>query len=204
MKRVMAACGMALILGSTLAAPARAQMDSREAIQLQNQILELKRDLQQLRGGAGSSTLGGYRASPPPAAPSGNVNDATAALLNRVLALEDQMRDLRGQIQQSDNAHTQAEQQLRKDLDDLNFKLGSGPPPARGPSQAQATPPSPVPANPAAPRRTPELAMQEGNAALARRDYPAAEAAAREVLAGPRGPRALDAQFLLALSLIHI
>ncbi len=39
--------------------------------------------------------------------------------------------------------------------------------------------------------------MQEGNAALARRDYQAAEAAAREVLAR-RGPRATDAQFLLA------
>lgn len=40
--------------------------------------------------------------------------------------------------------------------------------------------------------------MQEGNAALARRDYAVAEAAAREVLAFPRSPRALDAQFLLA------
>ena len=39
--------------------------------------------------------------------------------------------------------------------------------------------------------------MQEGNAALARRDYPAAEAAAHEVL-GKKGPRATDAQFLLA------
>lgn len=43
--------------------------------------------------------------------------------------------------------------------------------------------------------------MQEGNAALARRDYPAAEAAAREVLAFPRSPRAVDAQFLLAQTL---
>ena len=44
--------------------------------------------------------------------------------------------------------------------------------------------------------------MQEGNAALARRDYAAAEAAAREVLgSGRAGPRAGDAQFLLAQSL---
>ena len=41
--------------------------------------------------------------------------------------------------------------------------------------------------------------MQEANAALARRDYPAAEAAAREVIA-KRGPRASDAQFVLAQS----
>ena len=52
-------------------------------------------------------------------------------------------------------------------------------------------------------RRTPELAMQEGNAALARRDYPAAEQAAREVLTGSRtSPRAYDAQFLLAQALM--
>jgi TolA-binding protein len=43
--------------------------------------------------------------------------------------------------------------------------------------------------------------LQEGNAALARRDYPAAEAAAREVLANRTSPRAYDAQFLLAQAL---
>ena len=45
--------------------------------------------------------------------------------------------------------------------------------------------------------------MQEGNAALARRDYAVAEVAAREVLAAGRAaPRAGDAQFLLAQALI--
>ena len=44
--------------------------------------------------------------------------------------------------------------------------------------------------------------MQDGNAALARRDYQAAEQAAREVLTGSRtSPRAYDAQFLLAQAL---
>jgi TolA-binding protein len=47
------------------------------------------------------------------------------------------------------------------------------------------------------------MAIQEGNAALARRDYPAAEAAARAVLTGNRtSPRAYDAQFLLAQALV--
>ena len=40
--------------------------------------------------------------------------------------------------------------------------------------------------------------MQEGNAALARRDYANAETAAREVLTFPKSPRAYDGQFLLA------
>ena len=44
--------------------------------------------------------------------------------------------------------------------------------------------------------------MQEGNAALARRDYPTAEAAAREVLNNYRtSPRAYEAQYLLAQAL---
>ena len=43
--------------------------------------------------------------------------------------------------------------------------------------------------------------MQEGNAALARRDYPGAEAAAREVLTKRTSPRAYDARLLLAQAL---
>jgi TolA-binding protein len=51
-------------------------------------------------------------------------------------------------------------------------------------------------------RRTPEVALQEGSAALARRDYVAAEAAAREVLNNNKtSPRAYDAQVLLAQAL---
>jgi TolA-binding protein len=46
------------------------------------------------------------------------------------------------------------------------------------------------------------MALQDGNAALARRDYPAAEAMARDILANNRtSPRAYDAQYLLAEAL---
>ena len=70
--------------------------------------------------------------------------------------------------------------------------LGGIPVPPAQPGQ-----PPPAPA-----RRTPELAMQEGNLALGRHDYPAAEAAAREVLNNFRtSPRAYEAQYLLAQAL---
>jgi TolA-binding protein len=76
------------------------------------------------------------------------------------------------------------------------------PGPATGPQAANLGAPAAAAPAPAAPvRRTPELALQEGNAALARRDYAAAESAAREVLANPRSTRAIDAQFLLAEAL---
>ena len=75
------------------------------------------------------------------------------------------------------------------------------------PGPTSLVPPGAPPGQPQPPgapvRRTPELAMQEGNAALARRDYQVAEQSAREVLTSYRtSPRAYDAQFLLAQSLM--
>lgn len=194
-------------------APARAQIESREAIQLQNQMLELRRDMQILReqvsrmGSSSSSGGGSVLGFGRPSAPSGTGGgDMTAALLDRVSQLEDQVRRMQGRLDEVDNARQRQGEDLKKDLEDLNFKLGAGAtagatarPPAATPPPTSATPPTTTPAT--GPRRTPEVAMQEGNAALARRDYAAAEAAAKEVLAFPRSPRAADAQFLMAQSL---
>ncbi len=230
--------GILALLPVFAAVPARAQMDTREGIALQNQILELRHELDSLRGqgGGGGSSLG-YRAQA--AAPPASPNDMTAQLLERVLRLEDDVRSLHGQMDELTNALQRQHDDLAKQIGDLGFRLdtagvpggnaapgaapggpgpGSGPapaapPPASRPGYPPSLSPPPgmlgaVPSSPGAPppaappaRRTPEMAMQEGNAALARRDYAAAEAAAREVLAGPRGPRAIDAQFLLAQAL---
>jgi TolA-binding protein len=223
-----AALLLVALLGMRAApALAQSQVDSREGIALQNQILELRRDVQALRdqigrGGAGASVLGGTR----PPAPSGSANDMVPQLLERVTALEDQMRALRGRSDEVANQLQRQNDDLTKQIGDLNFRLqsiegtaGGGGRPAPAPSPTSPPPgnlgamaaPAPAAAAPvappgapqgAAPRRTPELAMQEGNAALARRDYAGAEAAAREVLAGGKAaPRAYDAQFLLAQSL---
>lgn len=190
--------------------PAQAQLDTREGIALNNAIAELRHDLQELReqvargGAASASSLGGYRGAPPPAGPS----DLTAQLLERVSQLEDEVRRLHGRIDELDNTVHRQGEDLQKQIGDLNFKLdgatGGGARPASSPPPAQVLvpPPVPPPAVPTGPvRRTPEMALQEGNAALARRDYAAAEAAAREVLSGPVTPRSADANFLLALSL---
>jgi len=211
------------------AAPARAQMESREGIALQNQILDLRRQVQNLqdqsgRGGSSPSPTylgrGGY---PPPSQGSG---DLLPQLLSRVDALEEQVRQLRGQIDETQNRMQRQGAEFGKRLDDMAFQgqnpQGGAPPPppAPGPGPARAQPPLPLvppstslggpplvpppgpPPLPTGPvRRTPELSLQEGNAALARRDYAAAEQAAREVLAIRTSPRAYDAQFLLAQAL---
>ncbi len=81
--------------------------------------------------------------------------------------------------------------------------MGGPPAPAAGakaPPPHPAVPPHAVPPH-AVPVRTPETLLREGQAALARRDYTAAEADARAVLAGPKSPRQADAQFLLAQAL---
>jgi len=215
---------LAIVVGWPCAG-AMAQIDSREGIALQNQILELRRQMQVLqdqagRGGAGSPTYLGRGNSPPPST-SGS-SDLVAQLLSRVDALEEQVRQLRGRIDETQNQVQRQGADLGKRIDDMAFQTqnpqagmprpGSAPavaPPGAPPrpDQTGVAPPAPLPGAappPSGPvRRTPELAMQEGNAALARRDYPAAEQAAREVLTGSRtSPRAYDAQFLLAQALM--
>jgi TolA-binding protein len=200
-----------------LGRPAQAQMESREGIALQNQILELRRQVQILQGqgGGGRAPSPTYLGAPypPPSPPSSSSSDLVTQLLARVEALEEQVRQLRGRIDETQNQVQRLGSDLSKKIDDMAFQLQNpqpgGAPPPRAPTSLP--PPSPL-GGPAPPpqeqppqpptRRTPEMALQEGNAALARRDYTSAEQAAREVLTGSRAsPRAYDAQFLLAQAL---
>jgi TolA-binding protein len=214
------------ILVLAAAGSARAQMDSREGIALQNQILDLRAQLQQLQQsqGQGGAAPGGYPSSLPPPSPDQNspygapppaagVNSDTAAqLVVRVGNLEDQVRELQGKVDDLTNQLQRQNDALTKQIGDLQFKLGQGAPPASGnnnPPGDLLTPDAPEPAPhetqaerpaappPPAPHRTAENALREGNAALARRDYAAAAAAAHEVLAS-HSVRSTDAQFLLA------
>jgi TolA-binding protein len=211
-----------------MAAQAQSQIDSREGIALENQILELKQELSQLQQLQVQAQ--GPQSSLPPPSPEGGgqvmappngggaSSDITAQLLVRVSALEDQLRTMHGRIEELASAQQRDHDELTKEIGDLAFKLNpasasapgapptdaaGAPPPATGPAagmdlSTQAPPPPP----PAAPTHvTAEVALKQGNAALARRDYPGAEAAARTVLAMPHGPHAADAQYLLARAL---
>ncbi|MBI0435119.1 YbgF trimerization domain-containing protein [Roseomonas sp. KE0001] len=185
------------------AAPALAQMESREGIALQNQILQLRQEMEALRRGGG----GGY-AAPVPVAPRGATaggNELLSQLLDRVNSLEEEVRRLRGQSDQLDYRLRTNQQALEKLQGDMDYRLqqleqggGGGrqgaAPPAR-PAQPAAEPAAAAP-------RTPERALSEGQAALSRRDYAAAEAAAREVIASRNSARAQDAQLLLGDALL--
>jgi TolA-binding protein len=199
----MVLAGMLLVGG-----PAFAQMDSRDAIALQNQILELRQQIQILQQQRGGAPVPASR--PDRSQGTGDASGLVAQLLDRVSTLEDQMRDLRGQVDRLTNAQQRQQEDFTKQMGDLTFAMQNSAGGARAP-QAQAaqtpqitlSPPAaslgggqPQPLTGPAPR-TPEVAMQEANAALARRDYAAAQTAAREVIA-KRSPRAADAQFVLA------
>jgi TolA-binding protein len=226
-KRRFVALFMLIALAS-LCRPAGAQLESREAIALQNQIMDLRRQIQGLQDQSahgGTPTYlgrGAYPSTP------GGTSDLVAQLLSRVDALEEQVRQLRGRLDETQNQVQRQGADLGKRIDDMAFQgqnqqggapgLPPQPPPSNLAPPPGAYPPSPpapvalggppLPPGAAAPpagpvHRTPEIAIQEGNAALARRDYTTAEAAAREVLNGSRtSPRAYDGQFLLAQALI--
>ncbi len=200
--------------------PAHAQDMTRADIALQDQVLELRHDLDQLRqqvaagqhGNRDRSSLGGAdaeQAAPPPGTTaSGNM---TASLYNQILGLQDQIRDLHGQIDDLRHAQTQMQADLGKQIADLTFRVqqleggaanGAAP---TGANQAGApahagTLGSAPPRHQSPPPASTHLSLAQGQAALARHDYPAAEQAARAALAAhTRTPAA--ARLLLARAL---
>ncbi|MFC3124459.1 tetratricopeptide repeat protein [Pseudoroseomonas globiformis] len=196
-----------------LAAPsALAQMDSREGIALQNQILQLRQEVEALRRGGGGG--GGMGAPVPMGQPRPGVSpgggELTGQLLDRVNSLEEQVRSLRGQLQEADFRMRSTQQAVEKLQGDMDYRLqqleGGGrsdTPRPQQRSEAEA-PRQPAAAQPPASNapRTAERALAEGQAALGRRDFAAAEAAAREVIAARNTARAQDAQILLGDALL--
>jgi TolA-binding protein len=221
----LAAAPLVGALLPVLVRPAHAQAESREGIFLQNQILQLRQELETLRRSGGSALAAPIPRGGGGAGPSGEL---LSQLLDRVGGLEEEVRRMRGRLDEAEFRNRQLSQAVEKLQGDLDFRLqqlegggggrrrqqrsdadGSGGGPAAGglaagpPAAPLATPdsPPPPPPRPAAPAvapRTPERLIADGQAALSRRDYGAAEAAVRDVLATRNAQRAADAQLLLA------
>jgi TolA-binding protein len=188
---------LALVLA---AAPAAAQVETREGIALQNQILQLRQEIELLRR-QGVGVAPAPRASVPV-----TPGDLTAQLLERIGRLEEEVRTLRGRVETAEFQLRQAREAIEKLEGDMEFRFqqlrsgaGTARPPATPPRTAQATPPQ-QPAQPAA-ARTPAQALTQGQQALGRGDFAAAEAAAREVIAANDRPRLIDAYILLGQAL---
>lgn len=211
------AAALALCLAAGMSGPALAQMDSREGIALQNQILQLRQELEQMRRG--------QPVAPPVATGrgggGGGGGELVGQLLDRVSSLEEEVRRLRGRNDVLENQNRRLAADLEKLQGDTNFRFdqleGRGgsrpatpaappaPPPVAGTAPGRAgggaAPPPGTAATPTGPR-TPERAIADGRAALERRDFAAAEAAAREALGNRAGGQRANAQLLLGDALM--
>ena len=192
-----------LLAALLIAAPgsALAQIESREGIALQNQLLQLRQELDTLRragAGAASSALPAPQqaAAPRPAGASG---DLVQGLLDRVQRMEEEVRAVRGAAEQSEFRERQLRERVQKLEGDLDFRLQQLETQRQGAAPARpAAPAQPAAAGP----RPPQRAIAEGQAALGRRDFAAAEAAAREVIASREAAQQVNAQLLLGDALI--
>jgi TolA-binding protein len=204
-------CALLLAMAPTaVPTAARAQVETREGIALQNQILQLRQEVEILRrGGAntlpppgpGTSSLGGR----PPTAGVAPQGELVGVLLDRVARLEEDLRILRGRAEEAEFRQRSLQERLEKLEGDTDFRLrqmegqrqgNAGPAAPAAPPAAAAAAAAPAAAA-AAVARPPQRALAEGQAALERRNFTAAEAAAREVIASRDTARLGDAQLLL-------
>lgn len=125
-------------------------------------------------------------------------NDLIAQLLDRVSTLEQQQRDMRGEIDQLTNELQQKTAALSKQIADNQFaaQANAG---AAGASTAAASTDTP-PKEDAKPT-TPDGLLASGKAALQKKDYAEAQSDAESALKNAKGAFKVDAQFLLAQSL---
>lgn len=209
----------AALLGAVLPfGLAQAQMiSSREGIALENQILELKQQIQQMQAGQGSggSALGAPAPSPYANAPAAQGAAGAASmlpnLLQQVQSLQDEVQSLRGRVDTLEHEVSTQHDELNQEIGDLKFQLSQQGQAAAQPAP-QARPGGPADAGRlgtlsrnAAPPAAPQAATASSRAAakaLAAHDYPTAEADARAILAKTKtGPRAADAQYIRAEAL---
>lgn len=188
--------GLAAVLMGTVSPVGHAQdVTSREGIALQNQILALKQSMSQMQ----ASQADGGALPPPSATPSSSSSangDLVSQLLDRVNTLEQQQRDMRGEIDQLTNDLQQKTAALSKQMADSQFAAQAG---AAG---AGAAAPAAAAADTAAVRpTTPDALLSAGKAALQKRDYDTAHDNAEAALKSAKGAFRVDAQFLLAQSL---
>ncbi|GAB6853656.1 tol-pal system YbgF family protein [Asaia astilbis] len=185
-------------------APAHAQqVTSREGIALQNQIQQLSEQLQQAQANAPQSSP--MASSPVPAGGASN-GDLVAQLLQRVSTLENENREMRGELDQLTNQVQTQNATLAKQIGDMQFAAqngGGGAGASAGTAPAQTPAASPTAAPPATEKPTTAIdLLKMGQAALKSRDYATAQIDASQALKLARTPNGkLESQFLLAQSL---
>jgi len=179
---------------------AHAQMiSSREGIALENQILELKQQMQQMQQGNGGSVIAQPAA---PAEQGGAGNPLLPNMLQQIQTLNDQVQDLRGRVDTLEHEVATQHDELKQEIGNLKFQMtqnGAGGA-ASAAGADSATPPAP------APTRAPhvETSVTAARRALAAGDYQTAAADSRAVIARQgKGAANGAAELTLAEALSH-
>lgn len=181
-------------------APDSGEISSREAIALQDQIASLRQQLSQVQNGGGLAAPS-TTAAPQVSAADGNL---TAQLLERVSALEEQNRQMRGELDQLSNSVRDNQASVSKQISDMQFASQNGggspaPAPAKTATEEKASAPA---AEAAEQPKTALDALKAGNASLHSGNYTDAESNARFAIKTAHSVSGkMDAQFLLAQSL---
>ncbi|GBR53101.1 hypothetical protein AA106555_1170 [Neokomagataea thailandica NBRC 106555] len=188
-------------------------ISSREGIALQNQLAAIRQQLTQLQN---TPSLAAPSATGSAPSIAGGANgDLTAQLLQRVSALEEQNRQMRGELDQLSNTLQTTQANLSKQISDMQFAAQNGGSGAASSAAAgslgaaagaaAATPAAKDDATAAPADTAPKTALEalhQGNAALHAGRYADAESDARFAVKTAKSvPGRMDAQFLLAQSL---
>ncbi|MBS1024867.1 tetratricopeptide repeat protein [Gluconobacter cerinus] len=182
-------------------------ISSREAIALQDEIASLRQQLSQIQnsGPLPAPSSSSSRGS----SSSGTDGNMTAQLLERVAALEEQNRQMRGELDQLSNAQKETQANLSKQISDMQFASqnggsggGASAPAAAGAAVATSKAAETAPASSDEAPKTALEALKVGNAALKAGKYEDAETNARfAVKTAKSASGKMDSQFLLAQSL---
>lgn len=209
--------GIALAGSAPLVTASAQMISSREGIALENQILALKQQLNAVQqGGNGGSVLAAPQQG---ATATSGSNGLVPHLLQQVQTLSDQVQDLRGRVDTLEHEVATQHDEINQELGNLKFQLNQGGKTGNQPAAASAGGPpadlrNEAPPPPSPPLRTNadthhathvEASLTAARRALAARQYAAAEADARAVIAH-QGKRAGDgtAEFTLAEALSHM
>lgn len=183
-------------------APDSGEISSREAIALQDQIASLRQQLSQVQSGGGLAAPSATAAAPVSAG-DGNL---TAQLLERVSALEEQNRQMRGELDQLSNSVRDNQASVSKQISDMQFasQNGGGASVPAVPAKTASEDKAPA-ASASAGAEQPKTALdalKTGNASLKSGNYTDAESNARFAIKTAHSVAGkMDAQFLLAQSL---
>lgn len=205
----------AVLLLGPLAAQAQPLIQSQEGIALQDEILQLRQQLQQVESqqhsNNGGSSLGGTVSAPPaPSSSSMGTNPLLPSLLTQVQQLQSQVQTLNGQVSELQHEVQTQNAQTQQQIGDLKFQMtnGSGATPpngaaAKGTTATASTQAAQMPQSAAAPAipSSPKEALRAALTAYEHHDYSRASTIAAHIVSQDKSaPEAYRAQYLLAQS----